>query len=242
MPHRGPLSIQIDPDITGSYPTALRQAFLTQIASWLEALPRVSTDETRVYLTYINHAPYLPASTPLSFTIASVPDWPVVPQLTPVPRCDQNPYACSSAQATTTTADSQLKQAYEQQRNTVRQQLVTVQTATKAQAQKLRALNPATDEQGTSIWGVLNLASQRFHGVPGDKWLILATDLGNNSTRDAVLPDLTGVHVIVELYSPSAVASHDTQVAWQGVFRRAHVASIQFLDPAAAQTAASPWS
>jgi len=78
--------------------------------------------------------------------------------------------------------------------------------------------------------------------VPGDKWLILGTDLGNNEEQDHIPPDLSGTNVLVFQYCTSAVACRDTKNAWAGVFKDAHASSWNFLDPGEAQNAASPWS
>lgn len=242
-PHRGPLELQIDPDMTGSYPDSLMQAFIKEMADWIQKLPAVNTDQTTVYVTYINSEPYLPASSPLTFTIPAVPNWPALPAQKPIPSCPANPYTCSDAQATDTALNTQVNTQYQHQLTAVQQQLAAAQQATTQQTQKMQALHPGVDNVATSIWGVLNLASQRFKGAAGEKWLILGTDLGNNEQIDHIPPDLTGVHVMVmNLYCTSAIACQATKNTWTGIFTRAHAASITFLDPEASQASSSPWS
>lgn len=240
--HRGRLTIQMDPDITGSYPRSLLHQFLQQMAGWIAALPQVNSEPATLYITYLNHAPYLPASSPLSFTLAGVPDWPQV-QTTPVPSCPNQPYACIPAQETVTAHNSAATVTYQQQLQEVKGQLQAAQQKAQQYSQQVQALNPAIDDKATSVYGVLNLASERFSGVTGDKWLILASDLGNNTAIDEIAPDLTGVHVLVlDLYCTSAVSCSQMKTTWKAVFTRAHVASVAFLEPAESQTMQSPWS
>lgn len=240
--HRGRLYIQIDPDVTGSYPRSLLQQFLQQMGSWIGALPQVNSEPATIYITYLNHAPYLPASSPLSFTLAGVPDWPQL-QTTPVPSCPNQPYACIPAQETVTAHNSAATVTYQQQLQEVKGQLQAAQQKAQQYSQQVQALNPAIDDKATSVYGVLNLASERFSGVTGDKWLILASDLGNNTAIDEIAPDLTGVHVLVlDLYCTSAVSCSQMKTTWKAVFTRAHVASVAFLEPAESQTMQSPWS
>lgn len=240
--HRGPLLIQLDPDITGSYPRYLLLSFLQQMANWIDTIPRMASEPSTVYVTYISHAPYLPVNSPMSFTIAGLPDWPSTGQ-TPVPQCPDNPYSCSDKQATITTQNASAAVTFQQQMKSVQAQLAAVQQATHQKTQALRALRPGVDNQATSVWGVLNMASQRFSGVSGDKWLILATDLDNNTNIDEIAPDLTGVHVLtLDLYCTSAVQCQKTKSTWTRILQQAHVASVRFLEPEESQTAASPWS
>jgi hypothetical protein len=88
----------------------------------------------------------------------------------------------------------------------------------------------------------LNLAADRFKGVNGTKYVVLSTDMDNNSSIDRVLPDLSGIHVLGFLYCTSAVACQRTKDAWAGVLHQAHVASIDWFDPEQAQSVPNPWS
>jgi hypothetical protein len=242
VPHRGPVFLQISPDDTGSYPRSLMVAFLQQMAGWVDQLPAINSEQATVYVTYINSQPYLPASTPVSFTIPRVSNWPLQ-QLTPVPSCPDNPYSCSDTQATVTAANATSNVQYQQQITKIQAQLVAVEQWTKQQTKQLAALRPVIDNRSTSIWGVLNLAAQRFKGTQGEKYLILASDLGNNTAIDEVPPDLTGFHIIVAyMYCTSAVSCQNTKATWSAIFKRAHAASWRFLDPSESQTLQSPWS
>jgi hypothetical protein len=166
-----------------------------------------------------------------------------MPQLTPVPSCPINPYACISAKATVTAANRAANATYQIAIAQVQAQLHAVQESTTEQTQQLLAWRPTVDLRATSIYGVLNLASQRFSTPGGDKWLILASDMQNNTNLDELPPDLTGVHILVLfLQTPDAVARAHTAATWTAVFKRAHVASIGFFDPAASAIMPSPWS
>ena len=241
--HRGPLFIQIDPDITGSYPPSLMSSFIKQMAGWIEKLPAVNSESVNRLRVLHQSRALSPQQFPDLLYHSRSAELASSPPQTPIPQCPNNPYSCTRTQGTATTANSEATQTYQQQLKVVHGDLATVQQATDQDAQKMLALHPGVDNIATSILGVLNLASQRFRGQTGEKWLILATDLGNNEEIDAIPPDLSGVHVLVmDLYCIDAVECQSTKDTWSSILKNASAASITYLDPEASQTFSSPWS
>ena len=100
--------------------------------------------------------------------------------------------------------------------------------------------NPKIDATATSVWGCLQLARQRFATQTGTKYLIIASDMQNNTnvdytsdfTSSKALKDVN-VHVVYyDCENSGAGACQSLQNKWTGVFNGSGAKSVQFNDPA----------
>src|SRR5262249_48301042 len=121
-------------------------------------------------------------------------------------------------------------------------ELQVTQTQVATDAKRLTTWNPPIDSTATSVWGCLQLARQRFSGQPGTKYLIIASDMQNNTCVDCT-PDFTrsqalkGVNVNVLFYVCQAAGACQTTAAqWRQIFTSSGAQSVQFNDPSQSQT------
>jgi len=137
----------------------------------------------------------------------------------------------ADANATQTTTYNQAMEIYVQNLQSVRDKVTQ-------DSKRLTDWNPKVDARATSIYGCLALAQQRFQGVSGKKYLIIASDMANNTCVDCVHLKLNGVSVHVIFFkSDNAVEAQQKQAYWQDVFTQAGVSASQlrFDDPASSQ-------
>lgn len=241
-PHLGFATVQYCADSTGSYPANLFQAANNYIADSINAGIQANEAGFNLYVTYINADPTNPASTPLVFLVPAQLPYPTQPPSpTPFPPNNQgfkNPPATATAatQATLTAWDS----SYPSADATI---TASVNSAKSALASKITTLRnlPKYSSPFTSVWGCLYEASERFgNAQAGDKWLVIASDMQNNSSIDITKINLHGVKVrVIDFYcSGSSGGCQNTQNQWTSIFVQAGAArgDIHFDQPAETQT------
>jgi hypothetical protein len=130
--------------------------------------------------------------------------------------------------------DEQYKQALQAHEVLIAQARVYV----KRETDELRSLKPAIENVSSDIAGCLQVASDRFNKVSGKKFLIIASDLERTGTQQITSKhQLPGVKVVVmDFPCTDANACQENETYWQGTFQQAHVASVQFYDPAESET------
>lgn len=240
VPHRTPVFIQYCADDTGSYPRSDFQGANALVASSLAASVVANSDGLTLYATLINSDTFNSANTLAPFIIPAVPTYPALPAIsTP---SDNNPVSYSATATALADAQGATIASYNAQMNAVNAQIQATRTKVANDAKRLTGWNPSVDYQATSVWGCLQLARQRFSGQTGTKYLIIASDMQNNTGVDYTADftsskALKGVAVHVIFYAcQSAGACENLEATWKQVFTASGAASVQFDDPAQSQT------
>ena len=117
--------------------------------------------------------------------------------------------------------------------------LASTKNKVSGDVQRLQSWNPKVDNRGTSIWGCLVLATKRLANTPGPKYLIIASDMENNTCLDCAQVHLDGMKVrVIFFQSDNAVRAQQKQSQWTSDFEKAgaNSADISFNDPAASET------
>lgn len=237
-PYRRQMTLEECDDSTGSYPKAYALQANRLMADWLDQAARPNQGGVVAYINLINSQSFRPESTVMTIEVPPLPPDPSAPTLQPMPTPTGDPFTDPQRRATVQATNAARLRAYQQQLAQARARLDRVRQQVRTETDALRALDPVTDTISTSIWGCLATASARFQGVAGDKWLILASDMQNNTFADFTSGlSLRGVHVaVVDYYATTAPESAATIHFWTAVFHAASAADVHFFDPAATQT------
>ncbi len=237
-PHRDAIFVQYCADDTGSYPRA--DFFLANklVASSLGQSVAANSDGLQAYATAITSDTYNPSNTLAPFVIPAIAAYPSLPTPLPTPPND-NPVSYS---ATATTVANQNNAGITSYNDAVAQttaQVKAVETQVTTDAKRLANWNPKIDSKATSVWGCLQLARQRFATQSGTKYLIIASDMQNNTSVDytsdfTAHQYLKGVNVSVIYYvcQNGAGACQSLQNQWTHVFTASGAKSVKFNDPA----------
>jgi hypothetical protein len=222
--HREHATVMYCPDITGSYPRDYFRAANHYVADSLDAAVQVNQDGVQVFVTYIDSEPYSFASTPLVFSIPSIGNPGNPPSVFPAPTTG-DPYKDPDIQSTANAQMTQTASAWNNSVSTIEAQVAQVHDATKKKTNTLRQLNPKIDSASTSVLGCLALATSRFAANPGDdKWLVIASDMDNNSNIDLSKVQLDHVHVrIIWFACKNAGSCQSTMKTWQAYFAQTGV-------------------
>jgi hypothetical protein len=244
--HRPHLLIQYDRQ-TLDYPDTLGHQADMLVASWLNNLPRADSDGVTFFATLLNDDPLNPASTAATLRldpIAAEPSCPV-PQPTST-ACAVNPYACVPPIETAAAGYSAAVKQYQAGKQDIDGQVADAQKIVNHLATALSKEQPAPylTDQDTSVWGVLALASERFSGQTGSKWLIIAGSLINTAGDEDKVPfRLDGAHILIIFETaPDAGTQQRINAYWQSVFHQAGAADTHFYDTGASQTLSAPWN
>jgi hypothetical protein len=240
-PHRGPVLVQYCVDNTGSYPRTYFASANKLVASNLGRSVIPNSGGLVLYATLISSMTFDPSQSLAPFVIPAIGAYPSLPTPLPTPPQD-NPVSYSA----TATAVANQNGAGITNYNTAMAQKTAELQVTKTQVtndtKRLTDWNPPIDAAATSVWGCLQLARQRFTGQPGTKYLIIASDMKNNTGVDftsdfASSQALKGVTVSVIFYvCQTAGACQTTAAQWQRIFRSSGAQSVQFNDPAQSLT------
>jgi hypothetical protein len=240
--HRNPVFVQYCVDDTGSYPRGDFFAANKLVATSLEQSVIANSDGLTLYATMISSKTFDPSQTLAPFTIPAIGPYPTLPTPLPTPPND-NPVSYS---ATATTVANQNNAAITSYNAAMAQKTAEIQAAEKQvtnDTTRLTHWNPPIDSTATSVWGCLQLARQRFTSQTGTKFLIIASDMQNNTTVDYTSDFiahqyLKGVHVNVIFFvcQNGAGACQDTQAQWTHVFTASGAQPVQFNDPSQSQT------
>jgi hypothetical protein len=100
---------------------------------------------------------------------------------------------------------------------------------------EIRELNFPVDSLGTSVDGAFAAAGSILHNAPGQRWLIVASDLRTVSAKPpppAPRIELGGVHVVVVFSCREALALCQTrQSVWVAKLKKVGAADVRFLTP-----------
>lgn len=236
-PQRPPVLVQLCVDDTGSYPRTYFQQANKKVATSLTQSVVANSSGLVLYATLITSTTYDPSNTLAPFTIPAIANYPALP--TPLPTPDQsNPISYSATATAAANQQDAAIRAYNSQMATVNTQIQVTRTQVANDAKRLTSWSPKTDSAATSVWGCLQLARQRFASQPGVKYLIIASDMQNNTNVDYTKDfessqALKGVNVhVIYYYCQAAGSCQDLASKWTGVFKGSGAASVQFDDPA----------
>lgn len=224
-------------DDTGSYPRTDFVQANAYIADLLDASLRPNQDGVTAYISPITSASFDEAHSYI-LTVPTMPQAPPAPALQPMPAPTGNPFADVQARAKVTQANDQAMRAYQSHLTEYTAQLALARQQVTRETDALRHFTPPVDSRATSIWGALARAEGWFAGETGSKWLVLASDMLNNTDADEVAHlSLAGVHVRVLFFVCQHPAGCDAVTAyWGQVFQHAGAADWAFYDPARSQT------
>lgn len=236
-PYRGPLLVQYCADDTGSYPRAEFHYANDLVAHSLVQTVVPNSGGTVLYATLINSDTFNSKNTLSPFVVPAVQNYP--PRPTPFPTPPQtNPVSYSATATAVAEQENAGIVAYNTAVAQVNSEAETTRNQVARDANRLAALNPTVDNTATSVWGCLQLARDRFQGQSATKYLVIASDMQNNTSVDFTADfekthALSGVIVRVIYYVCQAAGACAQNAAyWTNVFRGSGATSIQFLDPA----------
>ena len=241
--HRSPVFVQYCTDDTGSYPRGDFFSANKLAASSLEQSVIANSDGLTLYATLISSKTFDPSQSLAPFIIPAIGPYPTLPTPLPTPPND-NPVSYS---ATATTVANQNNAGITSYTTAMAQKTAEIQATETQVTNDTKRLypgwNPKIDATATSVWGCLQLARQRFTTQTGTKYLIIASDMQNNTnvdyTADFIRSQaLKGVRVNVIFYvcENGAGACQSLQAYWQHVFQGSGAQSVQFNDPSKSQT------
>jgi hypothetical protein len=240
LAHRGPMLVQYCADDTGSYPRGDFSLANRTVADSLVQSVRANSDGLVLYATLITSNTFDASNTLAPFVIPAIANYPTLP--TPLPTPSQaNPVSFSATATAVAEKNSTGISAYNADVATINNRVAVIRGQVAADAVRLTGWNPAIDATATSIWGCLQLARQRFVGQPGTKYLIIASDMDNNSAVDytadfTASQALKGATVrVIYYYCQAAGQCEDRANSWIPILRGAGAASITFNDPAQSQ-------
>jgi hypothetical protein len=236
-PHRDKTTIQYCADNTGSYPREEFHGANQLIAQNLINAVTPNSDGLTLYATLINSKTFDSSSTLDPFQIPAIAPYPSLPAPIPTPT-EGNPISyAKEKQAAQSKSDDAIK-AYNAQLATTKQQVEDLKKQVAADTTRLVNLNPPLDRDATSVWGCLELARTRFKQNPGKHYLVIASDMENNTNVDKTADfqqtkGLDGVDVaVVYFYCSNARGCQSTTAQWQNIFTSSGAASVKFSDPA----------
>jgi hypothetical protein len=239
-PHRGPVLIQYCADDTGSYPRALFSTANQEVANSLVQSVVPNAEGLVLYATLITSMTFDASNTLAPFVIPSIGNYPALPTPLPTP-AQANPVSYLATATAVANQNSAAIATYNTAMATVNTRLGVTRGQVADDTKRLTSWNPTIDSTATSVWGCLQLARQRFSGQPGTKYLIIASDMDNNTNVDFTA-DFTSsqalkgviVHVIF-YYCQTAGTCQDRATMWQQIFRSSGAQSVRFDDPAQSQ-------
>jgi hypothetical protein len=238
--HRGPVLVQYCADDTGSYPRDDFALANRSIADSLVQSVRANSDGLVLYATLITSNTFDASNTLAPFVIPAIANYPALP--TPIATPSQaNPISYSATATAVADKNSIGIGAYNADVATINTRVTVIRGQVAADVARLTGWNPPIDAAATSIWGCLQLARQRFTGQPGNKYLIIASDMDNNTGVDytadfTASQALKGVNVrVIFYYCQAAGQCQDRANSWTPILNSAGAASVIFDDPAQSQ-------
>jgi hypothetical protein len=240
LAHRGPVLVQYCADDTGSYPRSDWALANHAVADSLVKSVRANSDGLVLYATAITSNTFDPSNTLAPFNIPAIANYPTLP--TPLPTPSQaNPVSFSATATAVENENSTGISAYNATVATLNTTVAAIRGQVSTAATRLTNWAPPIDATATSIWGCLQLARQRFTGQSGAKYLIIASDMDNNSPVDYTA-DFTAAQALKDVsvrviyyYCQAAGQCQDRANSWTPILRGAGAASIIFDDPAQSQ-------
>jgi hypothetical protein len=238
--HRDKTTIQYCVDDTGSYPRDDFHGANQLIAQNLVDAVAANSDGLTLYATLINSKTGDSSSTLDPFTIPAIAPYPSLPAPMPTPT-EGNPISYAKEKQAAQAKNDDAIRAYNDQLASVKKQVDDVKKQVSSDTTRLVNLNPAVDRDATSVWGCLQLARTRFQQNPGAHYLVIASDMENNTSVDYTddfqrTKALDGVNVaVVYFYCSNSRSCESTTAQWQNIFTSSGAASAKFSDPAASK-------
>jgi hypothetical protein len=235
--HREKVTAQYCADDTGSYPHEDFRGANRLVAQSVVDAVTPNTDGLTLYATLINSRTFDPASSLDPFIIPAIPAYPTLPAPVATPT-QGNPISYEKEKRDAAAKQDAAISAYNDQMAAATKQLADLKKQVTTDTARLVNLDPPVDEIATSVWGCLQRARERFQGVTGKKYLIIASDMENNTNVDYTTDftrtrALDGVTVaVVYYYCADARTCQSKTAQWQGIFAAAGAASATFTDPA----------
>jgi hypothetical protein len=239
--HRDKTTIQYCVDDTGSYPREDFQGANKLIAQNLVNAVTPNSDGLTLYATLINSKTFDSSSTLDPFQIPAIAPYPSLPAPIPTPT-EGNPISYAKEKQAAQAKNDDAIKSYNDQLASVKKQVEDLKKQVSSDTNRLVNLNPAIDPAATSVWGCLELARDKFKDNPGKHYLVIASDMKNNTNVDKTSDfqssqALKDVHVaVVYFYCSNARSCQSTTAQWQNVFTGSGAASVKFTDPAGSQS------
>lgn len=237
VPHRAHFTAQFCPDVTSSTSERLTQHAEHLVADAVDASATVNQEGAVVYVNLINHESYDPSATQMVISVPALPPDPLPPAEPAAPH-SANPFTAAQERAGQQKAYAQQLQTYQTDLAHRHARLAEVRGQVRRQTDQLRNLREPRDPIATSIYGCLLRAAERLTEVSGERYLVLQTDLLNNTARDlAPVRDLDGVHVKLIDFECSVGSECEARMAaWRRLFFAAGARTVSFYDPAQTTT------
>jgi hypothetical protein len=235
--HRDKTTIQYCVDDTGSYPRDDFRGANQLVAQSLIDAVTPNSDGLTLYATLINSKTFDSSSTLDPFQIPAIAAYPSLPTPIPTPT-EGNPISYAKEKQAAQAKNDDAIKAYNDQLANTKKQVDDLKKQVASDANRLVTLNPAVDRDATSVWGCLQLARTRFQQHPGKHYLVIASDMENNTSVDYTADfqnshALNGVTVaVVYFYCANANRCQNKTAQWQSIFARSGAASVKFTDPA----------
>jgi hypothetical protein len=235
--HRDKTIIQYCVDNTGSYPREDFHGANQLVAQNLIDAVVPNSDGLTLYATLINSRTFDSASSLDPFQIPRIAPYPALPAPIPTPT-EGNPISYAKEKQAAQAKNDDAIKAYNDQMAAAKQQVDDLKKQVAADSNRLVTLDPPLDRNATSVWGCLQLARTRFQQNPGTHYLVIASDMENNTSVDytadfARAHALDGVNVaVVYYYCSNARSCQSTTAQWQNIFTGSGAASVKFTDPA----------
>jgi hypothetical protein len=234
--HRVPVVVQYCADDTTTYPRSdFVEANQLTAKSLVDAVVPYS-DGLTLYATLITSHTFDSSNTLAPFIIPAVPNYPALP--TPIPTPNQaNPVSYSATTTAVANENSANIAAYNAAMSRAAAQIQTIRNQVAADAQRLTSWRPAEDATASSVWGCLQLARTRFQTQSGTKYLIIASNMRNNTNVDYTSyfessKALAGVRVIVVFYPCEFAGPCELLYEkWRDVFVNSGSPVVRFFDP-----------
>src|SRR3989440_1360726 len=234
VPFRPFTVVQACLDITGSYPLADFKKAEGKIGEAADQFIRPNSNGLVVYANLITSNSWTDDSTFFTLRVPAIPADPAPPVLEKQPTSTGNVFLDKPKQKQVEKDNQAAIASYQallQQRHA---HLAQLRQNVHSQTNRLRSYSPAQTSQGTDIFGCLERAASRMHGVQGNKLLLVASDLQNNPlTQDVGNLDLSGVRVVVIYHYCNDVATCQQVNGWfSNLVLKAQASSVSIYDVA----------
>jgi hypothetical protein len=217
--------VQLCLDTPPLFPARLMHEATSTIADRIDSAVTVNFGGLLVFVTYISHDSYQNAA--IQFSVPAFPADPVSP---PPPRQGDDPYANAKSQSEYQKAVA----AWQAQLTAQHRKLAALRAQVKQWTNTLRSLPAPFDNTGADVWGCLQDASQHFQDVAGEKFLLIASPLINNTLLQASRNvSLAGASVRV-IWHTCWVAStcQANNAYWRHIFLQFGAKDVTMYDPA----------
>jgi len=239
--HRDKTTVQYCVDDTGSYPRDDFRGANQLVAQSLVDAVTPNSDGLTLYASLINSKTFDSSSTLDPFQIPAIAAYPSLPAPIPTPT-EGNPISYAKEKQAAQARNDDAIKAYNDQLATFRKQVEDLKKQVGSDANRLVNLNPPVDPAATSVWGCLELARDKFKDNPGRHYLVIASDMKNNTNVDKTADfqssqALKDVNVaVVYFYCSNARSCQSTTAQWQKIFTDSGAASVKFTDPSGSKS------